>query len=652
MGYKAFGIQTSLNSIWTDASLSPLSGSYDQTKTNLVNRIQNRLPAGATISGVGISPVNFLSTQDLSGTPNPVAHGYTVEPTYPNMVQKVFIPLTPAAAIIPVAYFQYNIQTDVWTYIGKMQFTMPTSTVHTVKSIAVDDNSGGTTGWSVHFLTTNATAANGGYFYSPNINASDFTVGGGTVIPAATTGNTQASKVVFWMQETGGTNNLQTGVGIAFDAASKIIYLSHLTASTIFYKFTYNSTISTTTAAGVVVDCFNFKTGAYAGFGTILATNNMKLAIPKSSQSGALIGNKCIYLSSATFGFHFLVTDLSNGSTTAPSFVTWNKLGTSVDYVTLTWSQACWSNVLDVEFNYSASGRYMMKRSINNDSAMQVWGTNDAIYAEVAGTKHPMNFAGTALVGMFEGSGVLYATSSTVGQRGIYAQTVAADQYFTRTYTGVVGPSYVITPVVSVNCAQAIAKGIIAEYRYGGGIPVIDFRTSNYGSFSLSDTWTTLPANNNLQTVGGLSNISGAQLRITFRNIGDYETNSYLINEIIMAYIGKLDTSDSWVLRLDNFSLNGSSPVQTAAKQVAAYSGGAKTIYVNYYDSSLNLIKQRNTTTNYTEFYKSTDGGATFTVMGSANDYTNSGAGTTVIQHRDPSPASGINRVAYRDVSY
>lgn len=649
MGYKSFGLQTSLSSIVTDASLNILSGSYDPTKTNIVNRAMQRTVPGGTLTGIGISPVNFLSTQDISGTPNPVAHGWSVDPVYPNVVSKIFIPLAPSTSNLPIAYFQYNTMTDTWTYIGKLNLTLNTATVHTVRSIAVDDNSNLTTGWSIHVLTTNATAANGGYFYAPNIAAADFTVGGGTVIPSATTGDTQASKKVFWMQETGGTNTLTVGIGKFFDASTKTIYLGSATTNTVFYKFTYNTAITSVSASGVTSDCYNFKTGANTQFGTVLQTNNMKLAIPKSSQNPSLIGQKCGYISSTTFGFHFLLSDLSSGSTTVPSFVTWNKLGVGNDYSAVTWSQSCWSNLLDCEFAYSTTGLFMMKRSINNDPNIRIFGKNDPIYAEASGVKEPVAFAGLTIPGIFMSSGLLIANSTVAGQRGMYAINAAADQYFVKTYTGVVPPTFLITPVIKIDCAKAISNAFIAEYRVGGSLPVVQYRTSNFNVFP--GAWTDMPTNNDLSTIGGLTNISQVQYRILFSNIGDYGTNSQIINEIILSYIGKFDTSDSWRLVVDKTSRSGESPVLVAAKQVAAYSGGPQTIYFNLYDSSKNLITQLNTTTHYSQFNKSTDGGVTFTAMTGANDYTNTWDGTTVIQLNWAAPVAGVTIVGVRDVA-
>lgn len=647
MQSKSLNILGGLNSIQTDELLAILSGTYDQNLTNLVNRVKSQTPDGGTLQGVGPSPVTFIATQDLSGTPNPVAHGFAIPPVYPNNVARVFIPLTPAAALLPVAYFTYNTQTDVWAYVGKLTLTLNSATVHTVRAIACDDNSASATGWSLHVLTTNATAANGGYFYAPNLAAADFTVGGGTTIAAATTGDTQASKKVFWMQETGGTNNLTVGLGFFHDAATKTMYVGQATTNTIFYKFVYNSTITTVSAAGVTSDTYSFKTGTHVAFGTSLQTNAMKLATPKSSQSPSLIGQKCGYMASATTGFHFLLSDLSSGSTTVPSVVSWNRLGTGTDYSALTWSQAVWSNTLDCEISYSTSGMFLMKRSISNDLNARIFGKNDPIYSEVAGSKHPPAFAGITIPGMFAIDGVIAVNSTVVGQRGIYALNLAADLYFVKTYTGVVGGSFIITPVFSADIAGAVANAFIAENKIGGSVPVLQYRTSNFGVFP--GTWSDLPMNNNLSTVGALTNISQVQFRILFSNMGDYSTNSQIINDIIFSFIGKFDISDKWRVMTDKTSRDGESPVTVAAKQVTVYSGGPQTIYFNLYDASKNLIVQLNTSTHFAQFKKSTNGGASFTNMTGANDYTNSGAGTTVIQLNWAAPVAGVTLVGVRD---
>lgn len=643
---KAFGLQTSISQIQTDTAQAITSGTYDQTKTNLVNRVQQAIRTGAVLQTVGASPVKFISTQDLN-TFTPVSHGYAVDPQPGSTVARVFIPITPAAAILTLHYFDYDTYADTVTYVGQLKFNLNTATVHTIRGLAVDDNSGATTGWSFHFVTTNATVANGGYFYAPNCTRAQFNFSGSNTIASATTGDTQASNKVFWMQETGGINNLTVGLGLAIDTASKIVYSATATTSPVFYKWTYSTAITVVTAAGVTSDCFNFKTGANAFFATALfQTNTMKLAVPKS---GAQSGNKCIYLSAASTGYYFPVTDISNGSTTVPNVISWNKLGTGVDYSAVTYSIATWSNVLDVEFNYSTTGAFMMKRAINNDPNMMIFGKNDIIYAEVAGTKVPDGFAGITIAGMFMCNGVLMATSTVVGQRGVYAVNVAADKYFLNTYPGVVPPSYFITPVMTVNMANAICLGFIREYM--GAAPVslgIQYRTSNFGVFP--GTWTTItPNNGNLVIEGGMANVSQIQLRIPQSLISDYGANAAQINEIILSYVGKLDSSDNWRLSVDYTSRTGDSPVKVTARQVAAYSGGPVTIYFYLYDSALNLVATLNTSTHFAQFKKSSNGGASFSAMTGANDYTNSGSGNTLIELDPSAVPTGITPVAVRE---
>lgn len=648
---NAFNLMSNLNYIITDATQSITTGSYDPTKTNNVNRIFQRLITGGTRSTLGASPLNFQDTFDLSLGFAPGGHGHAINPVGASNLARVFIPLTPSTSTMTVAYFTYNIYQDVWAYVGQLKFTLQTATVHTIRGFIVDDNAGSSTGWSVHFETTNATVANGGYFYVPNCTAAQFLPSAAITIPTATTGDTQSSNKVFWVQETGGTNLLTVGLGLAVDKASKVAYSATATTSPTFYEFNYGAIISTVGATGITSDLFVFKTAANATFATALFQSNcMSLAIPKSSQNPSLIGQKCIYISSATTGYHFLASDLSSGSSTVPSLVQWNKLGTGVDFISPTaFTMAHWDNDLDVEFNYSTSGQVVMKSSINNDTNIRIFGKNDITYTEAAGTQTGVASFGLTISGIFTASGILFLNSTAPDQRGCYAINVAADQFFAQTKTGVIGQSYIITPVISVDCAAGLAIAIGAEAPRTLIRPVIQYRTSNFGVFP--GTWATLPTNNDLSTVAGLTNISQIQLRVLPSTISNNALITSQLWELFLNYIGKFEISANWNMRVDGSSVNGNTPVTAAARQVTQYGTGPKTIYFNIYNAvSKLLIKQVNTTDNFVNFNKSSDTGATFTIMASANDYADA-AGTTVIQYTDPSPVSGISVIAVRDIS-
>lgn len=620
---KSFNLLGSVSAIQTDASQNITSGSYDQTKTNAVNRIQQAIRTGAVLQTLGASPVVFLDTQDVTSGFVPGGHGYSTDPIPGTNTCRVFIPLTIAtnSALVTIAYFEYDTYADTYTYIGQLRFTLNTATTHTLRGIAVDDNGGTTSGWSVHFLTTNATAANGGYFYCPNVSKSQFAQVSFPTIPSATTGNTQATNAVFFMQETGGTNLLTTGVGIALDATSKIAYLGNSTTNTVFYKFNYTTAITTVGGTGITSDCFSFKTGANAIFSVaLLQTNTMKLAIPKSSQNASLIGQKCIYVSSASAGYHFLASDLSNGSTTIPSLVTWNKLGTGTDYSAVTYSIATWSNLLDCEFNYSTTGVFMMKRSINSDPNMMIFGKNDPIYAEVAGTKYPTSFAGITVGGMFMTNGVLMATSTVVGQRGVYCLNVAADKYFYQTYAGAAPPSYIVTKVLDAKIATAIALSFKRELSSAANIPVsIQYRTSNFNVFP--GTWTTFTnKNNDLSVEGGLQNITGGvQLRIPNTLIGDYAVNPMQLNDVLLLYTDLFMSDDNLEFVFSQSST--ATPGAVSWKLKSTYSSNPSLYTMNLYadDGTNTVLTGMNSSTNMTSFFYSLDGGTSYTQFSTAN---------------------------------
>lgn len=632
---KSFNLQAVVNQLMTDANQGITSGTYDQTKTSLVNRVQQRTVAGGTIPTLGASPVSFLSTQDLVGTPNPVAHAYSPDVVSGN-VARIFVPLVPAAAIITIAYFDYNFVTGVWSYIGKLAFTLNTATTHTIRSIVIDDNAGANTGWSVHIVTTNATVGNGGYFFVPALVAkADFVTVGFATLPTATTGDTQASKKVFWLQETGGTNLLQIALGTAVDTASKVMYIGQATSNTIFYKFTYSNTITTVGASGITTDLFNFKTGANTTFSVaLIQANTMKLAVPKTSQNNALIGQKCIYLSTTATGYHFLVSDLSSGSTTVPSLVQWNKLGTGVDWSALpvAYSFSQWSNVLDMEVNYSTSGVWMMKRSINNDPNMTIFGRNDLIYSEVAGTKNPKGFAGATIGGFAMVNGIILANSTAVTQRGFYALDASVDHYFVDTVSNICPPSYIISPVISVDCIKALALAVTEEYAAASAKAVIQYRTSNFNVFP--GTWTTLPMNGDYSSVGGLTGISQIQTRFLFNVLSDFNANSFQLGDAYLVYTATNELSDKWEGSVDNSTQANISPAYTAFRMTSSDSG---TKYFRAYDDNGVLIASANTSTDYAMFSKTTNNGTSWSVMTGANDYSST-ALTTEIRYNWATP--------------
>lgn len=582
----AFGLSSSLSSIITDAANAILSGTYDQTKTNLINRISQRTLTGASLATLGPPPVDFIDTFDaaLGAAPNATGIMWAVDPTSPSQIVKIFVPVAPSAATIGILHFTYNYVTGAIGYVGRINLTLNTSTVHTLRGLTVDDNGGSTTGWKIFVATTNATAANGGLFVAYNIAAADFSPASATVIPAATNVSTVASKAVFWYQETGGTNNLTSSIGLGLDLTNKFIYVGQSTTNTIFYKFNYNVGALTPSVTGVVTDPFLFKTGTYTGIGTALQ-NSMKLAIPKSSQTPALIGNPCIYLSSATNGYHLLASDFSNGSTGAltPNSAGWTKTGTGVDYLAPTWSNATWCNLLDMEINYSsASGIFAMKRSINNDPNIKFFGRGDVVYTETAQTVYPELFAGITLPSITCIYGVLFAPSTATGQRGVYLVNAGADQYFGTTYTGAVPPTSIITPVLTTNIAESLALAYIKEFNYPGVNPVIQYRTSNFGVFP--GTWTNLGVlNNNLRNEAGLKNITQVQFRFLFNTVAYSASQSAQLNEVILAYTSLFESLENFAFDLDSTTVGTNTPSYVAFQVVKTWSTAPADLIVRGY---------------------------------------------------------------------
>lgn len=642
---KALNLQASLNALTTDATLTITSGTYNQLVTNLVNRIILSTLPGATLPTLGPAGVMNFDTIDQVNGLAPGTIGDLVTPTGASTVVRGFIPHAVVAGNLPISYFTYNYQTRVFAYVGRILVTIPSGT-HTLHGFAVDDNAGGSTGWRIFLSTTDATTpTNGGLFMVNQLASTDFVQVSFPVIPLATTGDTQASKKNFFLQETGGTNTMTANIGIALDTANHLVYAGNSTTSTVFYEFNYTSAITTVgLATGITSDLFVFKSGANAIFATaLLNINNMKFAVPKS---GVLNGLNCIYLSAAATGYHLLVTDLSSGSTTLPNLIQWNKLGTGSDYTAPTYSLSTWSNRLDVELNYSTTGLIMMKRAINNDPNIRIFGKGDVINNEAIGTIVPQEFPGMTVSSIGSAAGLLFAVNSATGQRGVNILDLSTDQYWVSTYSGVVAPSYFISPVINANIGTALAIAMVAEFNRKGLTLVVQYRIANFGVFP--GTWTAGPDNGDWSTVGTLQNLTtGVQFRFLGTTLSYTSVNPRQINEAYLVYKDLFFSDDNLEFIFSQSST--STPAKFGAKVVTAYVTNPNQWNFNgYADDGTNTdLVGLNSTTNMSSFAYSTNGGTSYTTFTTPNPSAANAAGV-IVQVTIASPPAQIVRGTMR----
>lgn len=609
---KALSLLTLLNSIKTDALSSVTSGTYDPTKTNLVNRIIQSTLTGAALSTIGPAPVINFDTIDLPNGLTPGTLATFVDPQAGSTLIKGFILHAITASNIPITYFTYDYQTRVLTYVGRILATLPSGT-HTLRAFYVDDNTGSTTGWKLFIATTNTTTTNGGAFMVNAVAASQFVQVSFPTVSLATTGDTQASNRVFFLQETGGTNNMTAAIGFGLDFTNKILYVGNTTTNTIFYKFTYSTAITTVGAGtGITSDLYNFKTGAVSTFGVaLLNLNNMKFVTPKS---GLLANQACIYVSTAATGYHVPVTDILTGVTTFPNMIQWNKLGTGVDYTAPTYALSVWSNGLDCEFNYSTTGLIMMKRAINNDPNMRIFGKGDVLNNEAAMTLTPQEFPGMTVSSIGIASGLLFAVNSGTGQRGLDILDVTTDQYWVSTYPNIAAPSYIISPVLSAPIGVALAMAIVAEYNRKGLAMVVQFRTSNFSVFP--GTWLPTADNGDFSSVGGLQGVSQVQFRFLPITMSYTSVNARQMNEAYLVYTALNEISANWEGSVDNTTANATTPTRTAFRLQTAYTSVVPTLYFRAYDDSGNLVASANTASNPTLFEYTTNNGTSWNSLG------------------------------------
>lgn len=162
--------------------LASVGTSYDQTRTTLAGRVSQRTIDSKPV--LGPSPTRFLDVFSDTG----IAPSIT---SFPTDNGRIFFLGAIAAGVLPILCYEINQTTGVHTYVGRINFSMPSSPaiVHTVRSLKVIDN--GTTGWKIYVIATGTILLGGsGVLMANNISKSDFSQVSPPVIPFAT-GNDQ-----------------------------------------------------------------------------------------------------------------------------------------------------------------------------------------------------------------------------------------------------------------------------------------------------------------------------------------------------------------------------------------------------------------------------------------------------------------------------
>ena len=606
--------------------LTNVTGTYDKTMTTKFGNVITQTVNGNQV----ISPplIKFIdSLTDFAVTP---LHCYAS----PN--GRIFITTTSPAGQTPtIVCYSFDYATGAYVALGGIKLALTNTATHTIRQIKVFDT--GTTGWKILLSTTNTTAANGGLYMGNNIALSDFVLVSFPTIALATTGDTHASKKVFFLQETGGTNLLTAAQGHAISYATNKVYVGNNAVATFqVYVFDPFATISTVTAAGITSDCYVLKTGNVgtpAGLlGTILLLNSFDVGTPTS---GPNAGNECLYVPGSTGFNEFRLTDIINGATSLPTLRTCNVLDVASTTTALTPLTANWSDTLQ-RIVFQVTGRSIVKQFVNSAYELNV-GYNTVQY-RTAVPNLIYELSGVVISSTEMRNGWCFYTCTTAGQIGVVAFDLRSDQTYDY--------SYFTTKVMSTVDAQWISLRVNNRLRGSSNPLKIYYRASNDYNDTLFDSptggWTALANDYSMSAIASYDYIQfkGAY----YSNLNP--TSIYAQpSELRLIYQPTSELSDNWVGSIDNSTGNSASPAKSAFRLQTAYLTSVPTLYFRAYDDSGVLVASANTSANAADFEYSTDNGASWSPLGTIPNT----AITTEVRYNWATPP-GVNvRVSLRE---
>lgn len=517
---------------------------------------------------------------------------------------RLFVCATPPAGQIgTILCYTFNYSTGAYTFNGGIKYTLPNTASYTIRQIKVFDS--GVTGWKITLSCINTTTANGGLYMVNNIALSDFTLVGFPTIPAATTGDTQASKKVFALQEP--VHALTAAQGHAISSDGKIYVGNNVIATYQTYKFDPYATISTVSASGITTDCFVLKTGttgtAAGMLGTILLLNNFDIGTPTT---GPNAGNECLYVPGSTGFNEFRLSDVTSGATSIPSLRTCNVLDVANTNTALTPAVANWSNTLQ-RIVFSTNTRTIVKQFVSNQFEM-ITGYQSSQYRTGVPNLIYDN-AGITISSMDVKNGWVFYTLTTAGQIGVLAFDLRSDQHH--------GYSYFTTKVMDTRRSQWISLRVNNRLRGSSNPLKVSYRGSNNYNDTLFDSptggWTVLA---NDYSMSELASFDYIQLK------GEYysDLNPTAIfaqpSEIRVITQPKDENDLAW--RGDFRNSVQTSPARVAFSQVQSYDGSKHWEVFGYVRDTGALYIQKNTQDHASDFEISANDGVSYSAVGGA----------------------------------
>lgn len=365
-------------------------------------------------------------------------------------------------------------------------------------------------------------------------------------------------------------------------------------------NITTAGTTSVCRAFGTTGDAWVHKTGNLPALtGTLINLDSEDYAVPGHTANS---GFPCIFFCTTTNLYLGRISELTSGTTSWPSLVTSNVLGSVNQITTPTVVQATWSNILDRAV-YITDGQILVMKQVVNNVIDKIFGRNSNLYRETFPADPAQGIGFTGVISSLDiEDGWLVVTSSIAGQRGNVLSDLRSDNFFDY--------SYVVSKVLSTpgtNVYKFLATW--RELADTSGSFAFYYRTSGFGS--VSGGWLPITMGSDLSAIAAGAQV---QFKIAFNNLVLGGSIPAQVRELFLGYESNTSTSDNWEFSDDNS--NNGSPSRVAFRLKTAYTTSVPQLFFRAYDLSNVLLINHNTVTNAANFEYSTDNGMSWLPLG------------------------------------
>ncbi len=381
------------------------------------------------------------------------------------------------------------------------------------------------------FVTTNATATNGGLFVVKGLNPSAFSDAGTTISAAVSTDNVRAC---YWLADASTVTNTVAG-GLALDTLTSNTqhdaYVVNGTTSLIIYK--YNLRAALTVATGKSTNAFVLATATQAVTGTAQQNNGLEIA---TTSSGTGSGVKSLYLTTSTRIYRAAIANITSGNASWQSDnIIEQPTGTSnTTPLSATMREITYAPSID-KFYVTTNGvqTYALEYNTSSTQWEGTFGTNVfQIAPNAADADAPYIPSVSALpFSIGDAGGILYLArnTATTTSNQVYAVPIGAGS--------ILGSGEIILPrVATPNASKYYSVFVNSQKLIGSsglGTPpepyTLHYRTS--GISDNSGSWTAVDDDGDLSGVAGTSYI---QFRLTFRIAGNIMLPAKIYNTVVV----------------------------------------------------------------------------------------------------------------------